>query len=295
MGISKEEALKKIQDSQDAEFEVFSNTEHKTFIDNLLESEVDKQLKPKVSEIHQMYDEDLYKLTGKRRGENQKTYDFLKETLTGHSANLETIGNLKKEIDDLKKQIKDGNGDPQLKKDLENVQKQYQEAKTAWDEEKKTYVTEKERMIIDNELDKALVGIKFKESIPESVRNVMVRQVKDNLIGVAKFHDGKLIFLNKDGETLRNKENSLNPYTAKEMILEQLKDIVGEEKKIEGTGVKPGLTKDKEGKKDIVISIPDSVSTKEKLTEHLLSLGLTRDSEEYMVAYAKYSPDLKFS
>jgi len=293
MGKSKEDSIKVIQESDSAEFEVFTTEDHKTFLENYEKDAVDKKLKDRVSEIHLQYDNDLFEITGKRKAPNQKTYNFLKEIVSDYQEKAKGAPELQAKIDELKESIKNGAGSEQIKKDLEGMQKQFADSKKEWDEEKSRLTLSQQRMQLDNELDKALVGLKFKESIPENVRAIMLRTVKDNLIETAKIVDGQLIFVDKEGATLRNKENALNPFTAEEMLRDQLKDIIGEERVITGTGVKPEI-KGKGDEKDIVVSIPDSIKTKELLSEHLLSLGLTRDSDEYLLAYKKYSEKLPY-
>jgi len=293
MGKSKDEALKIIQESDSPEFEVFTIDEHKTFLENYEKDAVDKQLKSRVSEIHQQYDDDLFKLTGKRKAPNQKTYNFLDEIMNDLEEKAKNAPLLQAQIDQLKDDIKNGKGAEQISKDLESVKKQYADDKKKWDDEKSELLTGKQEMQLSNELDKALVGFKYKESIPEDVRNIMIRSAKEKLVKSAKIVDNQLIFIDKEGATIRNKDNALNPFTAAEMLREELKSIIGEERKIEGTGVKPEITGEGD-KKDIHISIPPTIRTKEELSEFLLNKGLTRDSEEYKIAYAKYSGNLKY-
>jgi len=294
MGKSKEEALKIIQESDKPEFEVFTTDEHKTFLENYEQDVVDKKLKSRVSEIHQQYDDDLFKLIGKRKTPNQKTYNFLEEVINDLKSQAKDAPELKAQIEKLKEDIKNGEGAETIKKDLESVKNQYSEDKAKWDAEKAELLTSKQEMQLGNELDKALVGIKFKESIPENVRAIMISTVKDSLVKKAKIVDSKLIFVGSEGETLRNPDNGLNPFTAEEMLRTALKDIIGEERVITGTGVKPEITGEGD-KKDIHISVPATIKTKDQLSEYLLEQGLTRDSEEYKLAYAKYSPNLKYS
>ena len=277
------------------EFEIFTIDGHKTFLENYEKDTVDKKLKDRVSGIHQQYDTDLFELTGKRKTANQKTYNFLKEVISDYRDKAKGAPELQSKIDELKESIKNGAGSEQIKKDLEGVQKQFKEAELEWDTEKKDLLSSRQTMQLSNELDKSLAGITFKKSIPENVRNIMISTVRDNLVKSAQLVDGTLIFVDKDGVTLRNRENGLNPFTAEEMLRDRLKDVIGEERVIEGTGIKPEFKEDKDGKKDITILIPATVKTKNDLSVHLLEQGLVQTSKEYRAAYAKYSPDLKFS
>ncbi len=89
------------------------------------------------------------------------------------------------------------------------------------------------------------------------------------------------------------KEKNIAPYTAEDLIRERLSSIIDDGIQLLGTGVKPKLNKDKDGKDDILIDIPDSVVTTEDLHKHLVGLSLSRNSKEYQKAWEKYSPDLK--
>jgi len=255
MSKSKDDAIKVIQESDKTEFEVFTADEHTTFLENHVESEVEKRMKGDVGKIHQQYDDDIFELVGKRKSPNQKTYNFMKEVIADLQVKAKGAPELQAKIDELKESIKTGAGSEQIKKDLENVQQQYKDSKKEWDTEKASLLSSNQKMQLGHEIDKAMVGLKFKESIPQNVRDIMLNTVKDNLIAQAKIEDSSLFFIDKTGATLRNKNNALNPYTAEEMLKEQLKDILGEEIKIPGTGVTPEITGEGDDK-TINVAVP---------------------------------------
>jgi len=289
MGLSKEEALKKVQESESPELEVFTAEEHKTFLENY----EDSVIAPKVSEIHNQYDKDILELTGKKRPGNMKTYTFMKEVIGELKTNGEKAAELEKEIASLKEKIKNNAGNESLKKELESVQQLYADEKKQWAEEKTQLLTSHQQAKLESELDRSVMGIKFKDSITDSVRKVVLESVKSELIKSAEIVDGRMIFKDADGNTLRNKDNALNPYTPEEMLRMKLKDIIDEGRKIEGTGAKPKIV-EVDGKKTINYTPAASVKTKDDLHNDLLSHGLVHGSEEYQLAYAKYSPDLPY-
>lgn len=298
MSRTKDEALKHIQDSEATDYEVFTTDEHTKFLENHLEAEIDKKIKVDIGKVHQRYEDDIFQITGLRKKDGQKAYNFMKEVLDDFKTKAKSNPELQQEIETLKEKIKNGlNGEgvELLKKEIEKLEHQFQEGKETWDTEKKDLLTAQQDALLGNEMDKAIIGFKFLESIPESVRNVMIEKVKTNLIPTAKMVENKLIFVDKEGLTLRN-PSTMNPFTVKEMLQDQLKVIIGEERNIEGPGIKPEIVAGKKkGDKDIHLSIPDAVKTKGQLSEHLLAQGLTRDSEEYQLAYAKYSEALKYA
>jgi len=289
MGLSKEAALKKVQESESPELEVFTVAEHKTFLENY----EDSVIAPKVSEIHNQYDKDIFEITGKKRPGNVKTYTFMKEVI----GELQTTGKksveLEREISELKEKIKNNAGNETLKSDLEAVQKLYKEEKEKWGNERTQLLTSHQQAKLENELDRSVMGIKFKDSITDNVRKVVLESVKANLLKSAEIVDGRMIFKDAAGNTLRNKDNALNPYTPEEMLRLELKDILDEGRKIEGTGVKPKIV-EVNGQQTIDYVPSASVRTKDDLGTDILSKGLTRESAEYKLAYAKYSPDLPY-
>ena len=294
MGINKDEALKKIQESDKTEFEVFTADEHKTYIDNFKESTVDKELKDRVGKIHQQYDDDIYELTGKRKKSDQKTYNFLKEVIVDYKDKDAKSAGYETEITELKEKIKNNTGDETLKKDLKDLQDLHKEAKLKWDTEKSDLMSSHQRDSMENVFDKSLTGIKFKDTITDSVRDVVILAVKNELLKSAQMFDGKIIFRDKDGEILRNDDNFGNPYTPEEMLKSKLSDIIDTGIKIEGTGVKPKITEDDKGNKTINYTPSTSVKSKADLSKDLAARGLVQGSDEYKLAYAKYSPDLKY-
>ena len=295
MGLKKDEALKKINESKDESFEVFTEQEHTTYLDNFAKTEVEKRIGDEISKVHSQYDNDAFEILGERKAGNEKTYNFLKrklrelkESAGGSQVHLDRIAQLEADL-------KNKSGDEQLKKDYEQIRKTYNEEKQTWEKKIQDYEASQQSMKIEIQLDAALPKLKFSDQIPENVRNIMIQAAKSKLLQSGKIVDGQLIFVDKDGATLRNKNNALNPYTAEEMLTAELKDILGEKKVVPGTGVKPEIVKDKDGKETINVSVPDSVKTKEDLSKYLMSLGLNRNSKEYQLAYQEYSEKLPFA
>jgi len=300
MGFNKDEAVKKIQDSDNTEFEVFTKDEHTTYLDNYRKSEVENEIGDRVRKVHQNWDENILQLTGKARPADLEgnTLDFLKLIIGDAKSNETKIADFGKQVSDLKEKIKNNTGDEQLKKDLAEAQdnlatvkKLYDEDKETWGKEKGTLESTHQRSGMENILDRALIGIKFKDGTSESVVKIVVDSVKNELLETAAMADGTMIFKDKEGKTLINKDNAMNPFTAEEMLRSRLKDIIDEGRKIPGTGVKPEIKTDKDGKKTINYSPSDSVKTKDDLHKDMASKGLVQGSEEYNLAWEKYSGD----
>ncbi|MBW1996067.1 MAG: hypothetical protein JRI77_16710, partial [Deltaproteobacteria bacterium] len=274
MSLSKEEAIKKIesQEGDSVQFEVFEEKEHKTFLENHLADQVEKKIGVEISKVHQQYDDDLFETTGERKQPTEKTYDAYKRIMGRTKKDADLVPVLKKEIEDLKKG-KVSDPDEKLQKEYNDLQTRHETYKAEMDKKIKEMETGHKKTQIMGMLDRAITGLKFSDSVPENVRKTFIETTKASLVDMADISEGTLVFRDKEGIVIKNENNSLHPYTAEEIVRERLKEIIDEGRKLEGPGKKPELLKDKDGKDDIIISLPDNVLTKDDLTIHLAKLG----------------------
>lgn len=297
--MKKDEVLKFIEEKGDADFIIRTGDEDKTFLENYGKKIEEEVIPTKISELHNRYDEDVFAVTGLKKNPTEKTYDFVKRVLASYKSDAEKSGTLAKEIADLKKQIADGTGDKKTLQDLEAMQKAYNELQATKDKEITDLKTDYDKYKIRSEIMSATSGMTFKKGIPESVINAYMNQVVNELTGIASYQDGKLVFM-KDGVPMRNTFNALNPYTAKELVEERLKDIRETGKTASGG---PDISKEivKEFDKTsgkltkIALVIPDSIKNKQDLSKYLISQKLLRGTEEYNLAYKEYSSNLPFA
>jgi len=292
--MKKDEVLKYIEAKGDADFVVRTAAEEAELLANKAREIEDKILPGKISELHSRYDDDIYSVTGQRKAPTEKTYDFVKRVMSSYKSDAEKAKSYENEISSLKEQIKNNSGDRQLKADLEAVQKQYNELKETKEKEVTQLKTEHDRFKAES-IIRAGIPTKIKKGLPEDAVKALTDQAVNHLIGIAQFQDGKLVFI-ENGVVKRNPHNALNPYTAAELMNESLKNIVDSGSKAEGG---PDLNKeityekDKDGKiTKVAMIIPDSIRTKEELSKYLVSAGLLRGTQEYILAYKEYSAAL---
>jgi len=286
--MNKDEALKKINESDSGDFEVFLADEHKTYLDNFAKQTLDTKVAEEVKKIHQSYDNDLYDLFGEHKQTNEKTYNFLKRKVTEVSEKAKAADEYKSKIDELTEALKKNSGDEQLKNELKSVKEAYELEKKSWNQKESEFTTKMDRFKLDSELEKGLASMKFKDDLPESVRRVFIQNVKNDLISSAKIIDGKMIFVDENGQTLVNKDNALNPFTPAEMLSNKLSDILAEAKP--GTPPKPEK-KYVDGKEVLVLTNPHA-KTREEVTQYLRENGITNSSKEYREMYAEFTKDL---
>jgi hypothetical protein len=296
--MKKDEVLKYIETKGDESFIVRTEAEEKTFLDNYGKKIEEEVIPGKISELHTRYDDDIFSVTGMRKNPTEKTYEFTKRVLAEFKTKAEKTAILEKEIADLKKQLADGTGDKKTLADLEAVQKAYSELQKTNEKEVSDLKKTAEQREVRYQLTSALTGYAYKKGISEPVRKAFVDQVISELTSIAELREGKLVFLDKAGNPMRNPHNSLNPYSAKELMDERLKEIIDVGRKIEGgPGIENEIVKeyDKQGKiTKIALVIPDSVKTKGDLGKFLVSQKLLRGTQEYNKAYAEYSDGLSY-
>lgn len=256
----------------------------------------------KIGELHGRYDEDVKAVTGIEKNQGEKSYDYVKRVLgdfkskIGGATELQTkISGYETEIATLKQQISSGKGDDVIRQQLKDAQTelatlktQYDTDKQAWGNKEKEFSQQITSIQVDTQFEKAVAGLKFKAGYPESVQKTLLSSAKSAILGTYKPDwveaDGKKIMVFRDakGEIARNKANSLNPYTAQELISEQLKEVIDPGKKTTGTGT------EEPGKREVeTIEIVDIAGAKtqvqadEIIVKYLMQNGETRGSASF--------------
>lgn len=277
--------------------------EQLTAITTMSKNDEETVIGSKIGMLHGQYDTDIFAVTGTKKNDGEKSYDYAKRVLNEYktkAASSETlttqITTLKTEKADLEKKIADGNVDAVVKQQLKdaNTRIAQMETQIVADKENHTKIEgELKKSIVDikvdNVLTNALTGIKFKPNIPESVQKILVNSAKAEVLakGTPDFiDDGKggkaLVFRNAAGDIINNPKNNLSPYSAGELLFETtLKDAIDFGKVQPGTGTgepvyKPGTS--------VTIDLSTAktqVEADNLIAKQLLANGLTRDSREF--------------
>lgn len=256
----------------------------------------------KIGELHGRYDEDVKAVTGIEKNQGEKSYDYVKRVLgdfkskIGGATELQNkITGYETEIANLKQQISSGKGDEVIRQQLKDAQTelatlktQYDTDKQAWGNKEKEFSQQITGIQVDTQFEKATAGLKFKAGYPESVQKTLLSSAKSAILGTYKpdwVEAGGtkvMVFRDEKGEIVRNKANSLNPYTAQELISEQLKEVLDPGKKTTGTGTEePG----KSGVDTIEIvdiaGAKTQVQADEIIVKYLMQNGETRGSASF--------------
>lgn len=218
------------------------NDEQKNAIVTLSQNDENAVIAAKTGEIYGNLDTDILSTSGIGKNGTEKTYEYAKRVISDLKGKAESVDALQTQIRSLtqknsalEKSIAEGNGNEQLNKELKqakadvaNLTNQFVELQKSKDEMAAKYATDIKNMQIDGAMQSAIASIKFKPELPESATKVLMQQAIDKVKGMnPDFEDdgngGKIImFHDASGAVMRNKANSLNPYTASELLTNEL-------------------------------------------------------------------------
>ena len=258
-------------------------------------------------EVYNKLDDTIAKSTGIARNGDEKTYLYLERAANILAAKANSVEGLNakvteltKERDKLKQQVAEGGDEAtkkqlaQATKDLDAVRAQYDTLKGEFDTLKENHAKEMFGMQIDNELNGAKAGLKFKAEFPQAAVDTLLSQALATVKGMNPefIDDGKggkrLIFKGADGAIQRNPENHLEPYSAEELLKKELKamGILDEGRKAEGTGTKPAHQQPQQQNVPVDLSLARTQSDADNIIHNQLNAqGLVRGTAAYQEAY----------
>ena len=272
----------------------------------------------KIGALHGQYDADILSITGVKKNDGEKSYDYAKRVLTEYKTQIAStatiqaqLANANKEVEKLKQKLADGAGDEQLKQQLKDAKAQVTQLQTQLttkEEEFKKNLAELETKNLNTRVDfafeTATASLKFKDGITDAVKKILLDSAKAEVLakGTPDFIDDgnggkKLVFRGTDGNVLNNPKNNLNPYTIDELVAESsIKDVIDTGKQQPGGGTKPNTVQQQPGATILDFSnIKNQVDADKAIEAHLLANGLTRDSAEFAEQSMQLRADNKVS
>lgn len=271
----------------------------------------------KIGALHGQYDADILSITGVKKNDGEKSYDYAKRVLNEYKTQIAStatiqaqLANANKEVEKLKQKLADGAGDEQLKQQLKDAKAQVTQLQTQLttkEAEFKKNIAELETKNLNTRVDfafeTATAGLKFKDGITDAVKKILLDSAKAEVLakGTPDFIDDgkggkKLVFRGTDGNVLNNPKNNLNPYTINELVAESsIKDVIDTGKQQPGGGTKP-IVQHQQGATILDFSnIKNQVDADKAIEAHLLANGLTRDSAEFAEQSMQLRADNKVS
>lgn len=258
----------------------------------------------KIGALHGQYDADILGITGIKKKDGEKSYDYAKRVLGEYKTKAESVKTVqaeltaaKAEVADLQSKLEKNSGDETLKQQLKDAKAQVTQLQTQLQTKETEFNTKKaefDKTIKDTHVDYAFqaatAGLKFKSGITEPIQKTLLNAAKAEVLakGTPDFiEDGqggkKLVIRGADGNILNNPKNNLNPYTLQELVMEtSLKDVIdtGRQQQGGGTGGFGSGSGGTGGTLDLS-GIKSQVEADKAIEAHLLASGLTRDSQEF--------------
>lgn len=210
----------------------------------------------KTSEIYGGLDADILVASGVEKSGGEKTYDYakrvigtLKKSVDGAKGNADKIAALEAEKAKLQAELEKGGGEElqkqlnQSQTDLKSVMEKYNTLKADYDKAQSDFAAKLLNTRLDADLAGAAKGLKIKSGIPSAAAEILMKQAFAKLKASHPEYvdnaDGtqSLIFKDADGAVMRNPNNTLNPYTAAELLRKELGEMgVLENRQGKGTG-----------------------------------------------------------
>ena len=258
----------------------------------------------KIGALHGQYDADILGITGIKKKDGEKSYDYAKRVLGEYKTKAESVKTIqteltaaKAEVADLQAKLEKNSGDETLRQQLKDaktqvtqLQTQLQTKETEFNSKKAEYETAIKNTHVDYAFQAATAGLKFKSGITESIQKTLLNAAKAEVLakGTPDFVDDgqggkKLVIRGADGNVLNNPKNNLNPYTLQELVMEtSLKDVIdtGRQQPGGGTGGFGSGSGGTGGTLDLS-GVKNQVDADKAIETHLLASGLTRDSQEF--------------
>ena len=258
----------------------------------------------KIGALHGQYDADIFGITGIKKKDGEKSYDYAKRVLGEYKTKAESVKTVqaeltaaKAEVADLQSKLEKNSGDETLRQQLKDakaqvtqLQTQLQTKEAEFSSKKDEYEAAIKNTHVDYAFQAAVSGLKFKAGITDTVQKVLLNSAKAEVLskGTPDFIDDgqggkKLVIRGADGNILNNPKNNLNPYTLQELVMEtSLKDVIdtGRQQQGGGTGGFGTGSGGTGGTLDLS-GIKSQVEADKAIEAHLLASGLTRDSQEF--------------
>jgi hypothetical protein len=283
------EALTGLTDDQVAAISTLSTNDEKIVLNT------------KSGEHHGNVERDVLEVSGVAKNEGEKSFDYMKRVLgdfktsaTGSAALQGEIDGYKTKVANLEDQIEKGSGDQatvQKLRDAEGklltLQGAYDTDKGAWETKEGDYKGQITGIRVNSEFGKAIGALKFKTGYPESIQKTLITSAKNEILATLKPDwigaDGSktMVFRDAEGAIQYNKANSLQPYTAAELISEKLKDVIDTGRKVPGAGT--GNPPGEPSKIDLVdvAGAKTQIEADDIISKYLMQQGILRGSSDF--------------
>lgn len=287
--------------NQNSVLSVLTDDQKKAVVE-MSRNDEDAVIGTKIGALHGQYDADIFGITGVKKKDGEKSYEYAKRVLNDYKAKIASTDAIQSEltaakahVTELQAKLGKGAGDETLRQQLKDAKASISQLQARLQARETEYAAEKAKLEsavkdahVDYAFKAAVSGLKFKSGITEAIQKVLLNSAKAEILakGTPDFVDdgqgGKtLVLRGADGNILNNPKTNLKPYTMSELVLEtSLKDVIdtGRQQSGGGTGNPAGSgsshSLDMSG-------VRTQVEADRAIESYLLSTGLTRDSKEF--------------
>ena len=235
----------------------------------------------KIGALHGQYDTDIFNVTGIKKKDGEKSYDYAKRVLGEYKTKAESVKTVQAELDAANAKVTE-----------------LQTSCTAtclfatcinYKTKEAEFNKQLKDVHVDYAFQAATTGLKFKAGITEPIQKTLLNAAKAEILakGTPDFvEDGqggkKLVIRGADGNILNNPKNNLNPYTISELVMEtSLKDVIDAGRKQTGGGTGGFQGRGGQGGTLDLTGVRTQLEADKVIEAHLLANGLTRDSSEF--------------
>lgn len=274
-------------------------------ITTLSANDEDSVIGRRIGEIYRNMDDTIAQSLGIQRNGDEKTYNYLSRAakeFSGKYSDYDTIKTTleheKQENARLNKLVKDGAADKELQTkydqisaELASTKQTYSQLQQQFAEVQKKHTSEMLSLQIDNDLKSALAGLKFKANLPKTAVDALTQTAIAAVKGmnpdyITSSEGQRLVFRDKDGGVLNNPQNQLNPYTASELLSQQLKSlgVLDEGRQQSGGGTQPNPTGANSNAQIFSADLSSAktrVEADEIIERELMRQGLTRGTAKF--------------
>lgn len=268
-------------------------------IAQMSKNDEESTLGAKIGELHGRYDSDVLTASGIAKKQGEKSYDYTKRVIGVLKADAEKSGQLRQEIStanakiaELQQTIEKG-GDAALqakiadyKSQISVLEKNLASQKANFEKETAALKDQLTTTRVDGMFKAAIAGFNFKDSISEGIKDMVLNSAKAEVLSkyTPEFDEtGNMVFRGADKQIVRSATNGLQPSTFEELLMAtSMKDIIdtGKHQTGGGTGNQGGAG-NQGGSGFILDGVKTQLEANQKIEEHLLAAGYTRDSEEF--------------
>lgn len=257
-------------------------------ISTMSRNDEDATISPRIRDIYNDIDKDVLDVTGIEKQPSEKTYNYLKRVLSDFKSEASKVQELTSKVSELEK----GNdATAQLQSEIESLKATYSKEKETWENKYQKAVEDNFNFRVKSELNQSLSGLKFKSEYEQPVVDVFIENATKKILSMNPEYlnvDGKevLVFKDENGQIIRNTENSLNPYSSKEILMKELSPIIDNGRKQEGLGLGD---KNKTPKSNgfSLTGAKTQVEAMELITQDLMKRGFERGTPKFTEARDK--------